>query len=128
MSLTSNALGARNAMPPTYKYFSAQEAQGLDPTLMAMLDLARGKAGIPFRITCGLRTLVQNEGVGGVGDSSHLRGLAVDLACANSLDRYKMVSALLSVGFTRLGIYDAHCHVDCDPTLPPNVIWIGLSH
>src|SRR5690348_14360557 len=36
-----------------YKYFSDDEIKGLDLELCAMLDRARGLAGLPFIITCG---------------------------------------------------------------------------
>lgn len=111
-----------------WTYFKESEVEGLDPEFVAKLDLARSKAGIPFVITSGKRSQENNSAIGGVGDSSHLRGLAVDLRCSSSPDRYKMILALLSVGIKRIGIYDKHCHVDADLTLPQDVIWIGESH
>lgn len=111
-----------------WTFFKDSEVEGLDPEFVAKLDLARSKAGIPFVITSGKRSQENNSAIGGVGDSSHLRGMAVDLRCASSQDRYKMVSALLSVGIKRIGIYNAHCHADADPTLLQEVIWIGESH
>lgn len=113
---------------PKYHFFSDEEVKGLDQELCAMLDWARGRAAVPFSITCGLRTADQNDTVGGVKDSAHLRGLAVDLSCSDSEARFKMVSALLLAGFKRIGIYDKHIHVDRDETLPQNVAWIGVSH
>lgn len=111
----------------TYNFFSDSEIKGLDKELCAMLDWARGRAGIPFVITCGLRTPDHNDLVGGVQDSAHLRGLGVDLACSDSPTRYKMVQALLLAGFKRIGIYNQHIHADRDETLPQGVIWIGIS-
>ena len=90
--------------------------------------MARNKADIPFTITSGKRSSDINEQAGGVQDSSHISGKAVDLACADSPDRFKMVSALLAVGFRRIGIYEKHCHVDVDETKPQDVAWIGTSH
>lgn len=111
-----------------WHFFNDEEVKGLDKELCAMLDWARGRAGVPFIITCGVRTPEQNDQVGGVKDSSHIRGLAVDLACSDSFSRYKMVQSLLLAGFKRMGIYDKHIHVDRDTTLPEQVCWIGLSH
>jgi hypothetical protein len=39
-----------------------------------------------------------------------------------------MLVGLVRVGFRRIGIYDHHCHVDCDDSLPQNVVWTGVSH
>lgn len=111
-----------------FVYFSDEEAKGLDPELVSMLDLARGKSGIPFTITSGKRNASDNKKTGGVEDSSHLSGKAVDLRCSEGTDRFKMVSTLLAVGFTRLGIYDKHVHCDIDQSKDQNVIWIGISH
>jgi uncharacterized protein YcbK (DUF882 family) len=112
-------------MPPELVYFKPEEVVGLDQELCAMLDLARGHAGVPFTITCGLRTQAQNDALAGssVKDSAHLTGHAVDLACSDSASRFAMIKALLGVGFTRIGVYSAHVHVDNSKTLPQNVIW-----
>lgn len=115
-------------MPPKWTHFTYDEVQGLDTELVAMLDWARGRSGVPFVITCGLRTASQNDKVGGVQDSAHLRGLAVDLSCSDSHDRFRMVQALLLAGFKRIGIYDRHIHADRDSSLPQEVIWVGVSH
>ena len=107
-----------------YQFFSDDEVAGLDDGLCQMLSIARGKANVPFIITCGLRTPEQNAALSeSVSDSAHLTGHAVDLACGDSPTRYAMLSGLLAAGFTRIGIYSAHLHADNDATKPPNVIW-----
>jgi uncharacterized protein YcbK (DUF882 family) len=110
------------------KHFSADEVRGLDPRLVALLDHARGLAKVPFRITSGYRTALENESAGGVFDSSHTRGLAVDLACFDSRARMRMLTALIMVGFKRVGVYNAHLHADIDESMPQEVIWVGTSH
>jgi zinc D-Ala-D-Ala carboxypeptidase len=113
-------------MSQLWKYFAPDEVQGLDTELCAMLDRARGLAGIPFIITSGLRTVAENEALSeSVKDSAHLSGHAVDLACADSVLRYAMLRGLLLAGFHRIGIYSAHVHADNDLSLPPNVIWVN---
>lgn len=89
-----------------------------------MLDTARGLSGIPFIINSGLRTKTQNDMLPeAVNDSSHLTGNAVDLACSDSATRYRMVSALLASGFTRIGIYATHLHADNSTDRVQKVIW-----
>lgn len=110
-----------------FTHFKDDEVKGLDQELVAMLDWSRGRSGVPFLITSGLRTPEHNETVGGVQDSAHTRGLAVDLRVLNDGDRYKMVQAMLLAGFKRIGIYDKHVHCDRDASLPQNVMWIGVS-
>ena len=53
----------------------------MDKTLLEMLDEVRDKFDKPIHITSGFRTPAYNEAVGGVETSSHLKGLAVDIAC-----------------------------------------------
>lgn len=115
-------------MPPKYNYFKPEEVIGLDCELVAKLDWARGRAGVPFVITSGKRTVEENTKAGGVSESAHMKGLAVDLRCADSNARYCMVQALVLVGFKRIGLYTKHLHCDLDPTLPQEVIWMGESH
>lgn len=108
-----------------YKYFSPSEVQGLDEELVALLDKARGVAGVPFVITSGLRTKEQNRQAGGVPDSSHLTGKAVDLRATTGQERHAIIKGCLQAGFTRLGIYSTHIHVDIDTSKPQETIWRG---
>lgn len=112
---------------PTYKYFKPSEITGLQPSLVSMLDNARGFAGVPFVITSGFRTLAQNTAVGGVSGSAHTLGLAVDIAVPNDTYRLAIISGALKAGFTRLGVYQAHIHLDTglSPAFPQNVCWIS---
>jgi hypothetical protein len=110
------------------RWFDEAEVAGLDPRLVAMLDHARGFAKVPFRITSGLRGSAENRSVGGVDDSAHTRGLAVDLACFDARARMRMLSGLIVAGFRRLGVYNLHIHADIDESLPQDVLWTGQSH
>lgn len=107
-----------------YKYFSDKEIVGLKPELVLLLDQAREIAGIPFKLNSGKRTVEQNEKAGGVKDSAHLSGLAVDIACTTDSARYKIISAMQKVGFNRIGIAKTFVHCDIDKTKSPNVIWL----
>lgn len=107
-----------------YKYFSDNEIAGLKPELVKLLDDARHIAGIPFKLNSGFRTPEQNKKVGGVKDSSHMSGKAVDIACTSDSNRHKIVTALLTVGFNRIGVAKTFIHADCDSTKSSNVIWL----
>ena len=90
---------------------------------LAMLEAARAKAGIPFVITSGTRCENHNYREGGKKDSAHLTGYAVDIKTLDGVARYKVVKALLDVGFNRIGIAKSFIHADNDPMKPQNVIW-----
>lgn len=112
-------------MPKTpFRYFKESEVKGLDITLILRLDRARGLAGVPFIITSGFRTQEENKRVGGVADSSHLKGLAVDLQCKNSKERYAILSGLIYAGFERIEICKDHIHTDIDKNKENCVIWL----
>ncbi len=118
-------------MPPEYKYFKTEEVEGLNEEFVAKLDQARHLAGFPFVITSGFRTPETNQSiVGAVSDSSHLKGLAVDLKVENDHEVSLIVGSCRMNGITRFGIYvdgndvPTHVHVDVDPDKVPEVIWI----
>jgi uncharacterized protein YcbK (DUF882 family) len=107
------------------KHFSTKEVNGLDVKLVEILDKAREIAGIPFIINSGLRTPEHNKKVGGVADSAHLKGLAVDLRARNGQEIYTIVQACMQVGIKRIGINweKKFCHVDIDYSKPNPTIY-----
>ena len=95
----------------------------MDKTFLLRLDEARERAGIPFVINSAYRTPGHNAKIGGKPNSSHLKGLAVDISVTNSRQRFIVLNALLEVGFTRIGIADTFIHVDLDSGKSKEVIW-----
>jgi len=91
--------------------------------LIYRLNIARLIAGVYFIINSACRCKKHNKLVGGSLTSSHLLGLAVDIAIKSPNDRFIIVNSLLSAGFTRIGVYKNFIHVDLDITKPQNVIW-----
>jgi len=109
--------------PMKYKYFNQSEIDGLKPELVKMLDTARGLAGVPFHLNSTLRSPEKNAEVGGVKDSAHTKGLAVDIRVRTSSERFKILQALLDVGFKRIGVGKTFLHADIDLSKPQEVIW-----
>lgn len=89
---------------------------------LQMLQQARTIAGIPFKINSGYRTKAHNAKVGGVKNSSHTRGYAIDIATTTATQP-KIIAALRSAGFRRIGIYKSFVHADNDPSLPTPATW-----
>ena len=110
-----------------YEEFDSPDVQGsgqlMDPKLLEMIDEVREIYGKPIRINSGYRTEAHNRKVGGVDSSSHIKGLAIDVSCTKSDDRFKMLTALIEVGFNRIGIAGSFIHVDIDKDKSQNVIW-----
>ena len=96
----------------------------MDIGFLYRLDDARHVSGVPFKINSGYRCLKHNHDIKGTRDSSHLVGLAADIACNNSSDRYWMIDALLDVGFMRIGLRQDFIHVDHDLTKPQELFWV----
>jgi len=103
------------------KYFKEIEAN-MDKRFLFVLDEAREFAGIPFIINSAYRSPDHPESIKNP-TSSHIKGLAVDIKATDSVTRFKIVEALVSVGFTRIGIADTFIHVDLDLDKTQNVIW-----
>ena len=115
-----------------YSEFDSPDELGsgknMSPEILEILDLAREKYDKPIKITSGYRTKVYNEGLKKRGykaspNSSHLKGLAVDIHCNNSKARIELVDILVDVGFNRLGIANTFIHADIDKDKPQNLIW-----
>jgi len=111
-----------------YEEFDSPDIQGsgqlMDKKILSMLDEVREMYGKPISINSGYRTIRHNAKVGGKSQSSHLKGLAVDIACSTSRDRYSLLEALKSVGFNRIGIAKSFIHVDIDSNKSDKVIWV----
>jgi len=95
----------------------------MNKEFLYMLDEARGTASVPFIITSGYRCPVYNMTVGGKDNSAHKYGLAADIQCLTSSDRFLIVDALIAVGFDRIGIGHGFIHVDYDLTKPTEMMW-----
>jgi uncharacterized protein YcbK (DUF882 family) len=111
-----------------YFEFDSPDIQGsgqlMSKELLEILDEVREDYGKPIVITSGYRTEAHNEKVGGKPNSSHLRGLACDVACTTSRDRFELVRLFLEYGITRIGIADTFIHIDIDDEdKSPKVIW-----
>lgn len=95
----------------------------MNPYVLQKLDTARHTAATPFVVTSAVRCVAHNIRVGGVDDSSHVHGLAIDIAVKNSSARFRILKALFDAGFRRIGIYKTFIHADNDARLPQEVCW-----
>lgn len=103
------------AITPTteYLYFKDSEVVGLKPELVAILDKARDLSQTPYKITSGYRDPAHNAEVGGVPNSSHTKGLAVDLECTDNFKRTLILKGLYSCGKDLfIEICKSHIHID----------------
>lgn len=117
----------------SFRYFKPEEFEKATPAcsiddmnegFLQLLDDARSLCSVPFIINSAYRSKEYEASKGRAGTSSHCKGLAVDLRCSSPRNRFKMVIALISVGFRRIGVYPTFIHVDMDPAKPSS-LWLG---
>ncbi len=98
--------------------------QKMGGTFLVQLDYARELAGVSFKVNSGWRCTAHNEEIGGSETSSHLKGVAADIAVTSSGSRHAILDALISAGFKRIGIAKSFIHVDSDNDKPGDVVWV----
>jgi hypothetical protein len=95
--------------------------------LVKKLDSIRHRIGMPVTIVSGTRCERHNRKVGGAPRSAHLAkdgvSYAADIHCPDSAFRFAFLSQALSL-FNRIGIGKNVIHVDDDPELPANCMWV----
>lgn len=106
-------------------------AKNLHPDTRRKLNVARELAGIPFVPVSACRCPKHNKAEGGKDHSAHVTTpeqdcRAMDIATPDSRTRYKVLTALLKAGFTRIGIAKTFIHADDGEGAPyaPEVAWL----
>ncbi len=104
---------------PSYIFIKPNEVINLKPELVQILDKARGISKVSYKITSGFRTPEQNKVAGGTVNSSHMRGMAADIACTN-LNRGDILEGLMVFRKSLfIELANAHIHVDIDSSIHP---------
>jgi len=94
--------------------------------LYDFLETVRYHYGGPMRITSGMRCEARNTEVGGSKYSAHLTGEGVDVACADSDDRHRLLAAAFKAEAEGVGVYSRHIHIDIKTSHRQNkVSWRG---
>lgn len=100
------------------------EIKNVSLELAFKLKCLENLSGEELIYTSGYRCPACNAKAGGVKNSAHLRGLAVDIHASTSADRFKICKSALMLGFRRIGIARNFIHLDIDKSLPSDVIWL----
>jgi zinc D-Ala-D-Ala carboxypeptidase len=132
VSPTDTATYAEKQIPLRYfviSEFDSPDLKGsgvnMQISTLTMLNIAREFAGMPFHINSAYRTLAHNAKVGGVGDSAHTKGYAIDISAKDKATQVVILKALHKAGFRRFGVYATFIHADNDPSKSPISIWTG---
>jgi len=94
----------------------------VDEKLITKLEILRAALAKPIHITSGCRCHQHNDDVGGVPNSAHTRGTAVDFSCQGGSNRYWVMKHCLGL-FKRIGVARTFIHVDVDEELLSPSLW-----
>lgn len=112
-------------------YFSKKETSckcgcGFDitPEFLGVLNEFRKRRKAPVIITGGARCKSHNKKVGGASNSSHTRGIGIDVRYSNSQEAFLIIKILMEMGIKRIGFSTKNfIHFDIDESLPQEVFW-----
>lgn len=102
---------------------SPGSGSSMQKSTLKMLLKARERAGIPFLINSAFRSGKHNRDVGGVENSAHERGYAVDIKATDRETKLKILASLYEAGFNRFGIGTTFIHADNDPAKAAFQVW-----
>ena len=100
--------------PAEFKCQCGKCSGGVKTTLIEMLDDARDMAKVPFVITSGYRCEAHNAARGASPTSSHILGLAADIAAPTSHHASLVMRRLVRYGFERIGWSQEKKFIHCD--------------
>jgi hypothetical protein len=112
--------------------FDAKDANGkkiagtggqMRASTLVKCDALREAYGKPLIVASGIRTPERNKQVGGVKNSSHLLGYAVDWKDISDSELIAFLDAAWAAGFRRFGIMALGIHTDDDPTKSSPSMW-----
>ncbi len=113
------------------EYFTYEELScpccgknNFDLVIKGRLNQAREIAGIPFNVNSACRCEKHNKEIGGSPTSSHLLGLAMDIAITSDHERFLILSSLILLRFKRIEIGIDYIHVDGDDNKTQEVCWL----
>jgi len=94
-----------------------------DDAFMFKLEEVRQIFDRRMDVSSGSRCPAHNAAIGGVPDSEHIDGAAVDIPITHSQDRYDLIAAALKAGITRIGVSDKFIHLGGGANKPQHVLW-----
>jgi len=95
---------------------------GMEQEFLDILEAVRKEYGKPMKLNSSFRCGNHNGAIGAKSTSSHCLGVAVDIACEGSRQRFDLIRHLLK-HVTRIGIGEGFIHADYDLNKSQNVIW-----
>lgn len=82
---------------------------------MVAIEEVRERSGVPMHINSAFRSYAYERSKGRSGSSYHCVGCAIDIACTNSVSRYKLIEAAMYYGKLSMVIHPNYIHFDNRP-------------
>jgi len=79
---------------------------------LILLEALRAMVGLPLPISSGARCDEYNKKIGGVENSRHIFGVAVDITCTTSEFRSLIIRSAIALGMYGFGIAEGFVHID----------------
>lgn len=104
-----------------WPHFTAAEFRHATPScdpiqmslsFMEAIEEVRVRSGVPMRINSAFRSQEYERSKGRSGSSYHCVGCALDVACTNSVSRYKLIEAAMHFGKLSMVIHPTYIHFD----------------
>ena len=113
-------------MPVDIGVFACKCGCGLNVIKEKVVDLVDAIQSVApeCHVNSGCRCEKHNEEEGGVVNSPHLIGDAVDISCPNSSIRYMVLRKLFALGVKRVGIGKNFIHFDVSEEKSQWVMWL----
>ena len=113
------------------KYFSRKELEchcgcgkcDMDDMFLERLDMLRNRRGSAIRINSAYRCSEHNADVGGVPNSAHTKGIAVDISTLDGQEQYELMMIAFDMGFTGIGVANTFLHIDDKKESPRPNVW-----
>lgn len=120
----------QSEIDPFYYYlpedFDSPDKKGsneeMDSLLLHKLAILNVYFDEELRINSAYRTRARNRRAGGVHNSAHRKGLAVDVSISSN--RYRVIKKALELDIPRIGIHQNFIHLDIDTTKNFPAMWL----
>ncbi len=104
---------------------------GTTERTMLAVDQLRAMVGFAISISSATRCPSHNQIVGGSKYSDHLSTnifgcTGLDIFCVDSIQRFKIISAAISLGFKKIGIYESHVHLSLPLSRNDGIVYYGI--
>lgn len=125
-ALVPNAQSLEFFKPSEFADREPPHESKMDQAFLLKLNELRRLCGFPLYINSGYRSPKHSIEIVKEKPGTHSKGIAVDIKILNSNQMRTILKYAMQLGFTGIGIYSSHIHLDTRNT--QQVTWVGVSY